>query len=166
MCVKNLLGVTSISEVWARFGGFILLKKTEKKLLVGDRRVTKKENKKSEKKLCINLNQAFLWVCTKNFSRVTKIREDMAVVRSPISHWDFFGFRHFEDVARTHWINYVNYSNYSCYESKHGFLERKESYSGPNSAEFRRHYRQFRRGNFCSYFKRRLNYCWQKELSR
>ena len=22
----------------------------------------------------------------------------MAVVRSPISHWDFFGFRYFEDV--------------------------------------------------------------------
>ena len=66
MCVKNLLGVASISEVWDQFGSSIILKKAEKKLLVGDRRVTQKTNKKIGEKLYTSLNQAFLRVCTKN----------------------------------------------------------------------------------------------------
>ena len=39
VCVKNFLGIAGISEVLDQFGGSILLKKKQKKLLVGDRRV-------------------------------------------------------------------------------------------------------------------------------
>ena len=48
------------------------------------------------------VNQAFLRVCTKNCDRVIRIREVKAVVWPPTSYWNFFGFRHFEDVAKKH----------------------------------------------------------------
>ena len=46
-----------------------MLKKAEKKLLVGDRRVIHKTNKRNEKGLYTSLNQGFLRVCTKNYDR-------------------------------------------------------------------------------------------------
>ena len=134
MSVKNLLGVTSISEVWDQFGGSIILKKAEKKLLVGDRRVTQKTNKRTEKRLYTSLNQAFLRVCTKNYDRVIKIWEDMAVVWPPTSYWDFFGFRHFEDVAKKHWFNLLIILIIRVTKANMDSLTEKESYSGPNLA--------------------------------
>ena len=134
MSVKDLLGVTSINGVWDQSGGSIIPKKAEKKLLVGDRRVTQKTNKRTEKRLYTSLNQAFLRVCTKNYDRVIKIREDMAVVWPPTSYWDFFGFRHFEDVAKKHWFNLLIILIIRVTKANMDSLTEKESYSGPNSA--------------------------------
>ena len=134
MSGRNLLGVTSISEVWDQYGGSIILKRAEKKLLVGDRRVTQKTNKRTEKRLYTSLNQAFLRVCTKNYDRVIKIREDMAVVWPPTSYWDFFGFRHFEDVAKNIDLIMLIILIIRVTKKNMDSLREKESFSGPNSA--------------------------------
>ena len=134
MSVKNLLGVTSISEVWDQFGGSIILKKAEKKLLVGDRRVTQKTNKRTEKRLYTSLNQAFLRVCTKNYDRVIKIWEDMAVVWPPTSYWDFFGFCHFEDVAKNIDLIMLIILIIRVTKANMDSLGEERSYSGLNSA--------------------------------
>ena len=131
--VKNLLGVTSISEVWDQFGGSIILKKAEKKT-TRRRPASNSENKRTEKRLNTSLNQAFLRVCTKNYDRVIRIREDMAVIWPPTSYWDFFGFRHFEDVAKKHWFNLLIILIIRVTKANMDSLTEKESYSGPNSA--------------------------------
>ena len=134
MSGRNLLGVTSISEVWDQCGGSIILKRAEKKLLVGDRRVTQKTNKRTEKRLNTSLNQAFLRVCTKNYDRVIRIREDMAVIWLPTSYWDFFGFRHFEDVAKNIDLIMLIILIIRVTKKNMDSLREKEAFSGPNSA--------------------------------
>ena len=134
MSGRNLLGVTSISEVWDQYGGSIILKRAEKKLLVGDRRVTQKTNKRTEKRLYTSLNQAFLRVCTKNYDRVIKIWEDMAVVWPPTSYWDFFGFCHFEDVAKNIDLIMLIILIIRVTKANMDSLGEERSYSGLNSA--------------------------------
>ena len=63
-----------------------------------------------------------------------KIREDMAVVWPPTSYWDFFGFRHFEDVAKNIDLIMLIILIIRATKKNMDSLREKESFSGPNSA--------------------------------
>ena len=63
-------------------------KKKQKKLLVGDRRAIQKVEKITERKLYRDYNQALLRVCTKNYDRVRRIKEVMAMDSPHTPYYD------------------------------------------------------------------------------
>ena len=75
-------------------------KKQKKKLLVGDRRAIQKAEKITGKKFDRNHNEALLRVCTKNYDRVSRIKEVMSMDWPHTSYYDSLQFRHFEYVVK------------------------------------------------------------------
>ena len=74
MCQKSSGGnqyLWSLRPVWRLY----YIKKSIKKLLVGDRRVTRERSHRSGKRLYTCLSQAFRRLCPKNCDRVIRIKE-------------------------------------------------------------------------------------------